>query len=294
MAYRDEIRTLWNWLPAFRAVAETEHLPTAATRVHVTAAALSRTVRLLEDELGLPLFHRRGRGLVLNEQGQELLDAVRLAMRIVHDARTSLAGRSEEGPVRIAAGGVSRVMLMAVLPAALAELPQIEPWILTPEPGRVVDQLLMGELDLVLSSFVRRAEGLETEVLATATSSVYCGPGHPLFGRAEVTMEEVVDHPFVVPPPDANGTSVDGWPPEVDRRIALVVDRQQTGLEVCRELPLLAVLPDVLARSAGGLHALQSGPVLPTQPVVALYRTPTGSRSATATFLELLRARFSA
>jgi DNA-binding transcriptional LysR family regulator len=297
MAYRDEIRTLWNWLPAFRAVAETEHLPTAAKRVHLTAAALSRTVRLLEQELGMELFHRRGRGLVLNEQGQAMLQAVRLAMRTVHEARRSLDGRTDHGPVRIAAGGVSRVVLLDVLTDLVAAHPSSEPWILTPDPSTVVDALLTGTLDLVLGSFLRRADGLATEVLGTATSAVYCGPSHPLFHHESVTLDEVVAHPFVVPPADGDGTHVDGWPAELPRRTTVVVDRQQTGVEVCRELPLLAVLPDALARRNGGLRALPLGPFLPSQPVVALFRERIPGNEGpdpVATAVRLVRARLSA
>ena len=43
------VERIWNWLPAFRAVAETEHLPTASDLLHVTPSALSRTIRLLEQ-----------------------------------------------------------------------------------------------------------------------------------------------------------------------------------------------------------------------------------------------------
>ncbi|MBP8302176.1 MAG: LysR family transcriptional regulator, partial [Planctomycetes bacterium] len=52
---------LWNWLPAFRAVGETQHLPSAATALHVSPSALSRSVRLLEQRLGCTLFERRSR-----------------------------------------------------------------------------------------------------------------------------------------------------------------------------------------------------------------------------------------
>ncbi|MHC4078781.1 MAG: helix-turn-helix domain-containing protein, partial [Planctomycetota bacterium] len=60
---------LWNWLPAFRAVGETQHLPTASRALSVTAPALSRAVRLLERDVGQPLFRRIGRRIELNEAG---------------------------------------------------------------------------------------------------------------------------------------------------------------------------------------------------------------------------------
>ena len=135
--HRAEILAYWNWLPSFRSVAETQHLPTAAERTHLTAAALSRTVRLLEDELGRPLFARRGRGLQLNADGEILLRAVRRAMRIVHDAHRELQGRRFEGDLRIAAGGVGRLFAMEAVLACRMQHPRLRPWLLTPEPSAV-------------------------------------------------------------------------------------------------------------------------------------------------------------
>ena len=100
-----EIGEFWNWLPAFRAVAELEHLPSAAKQMSVSASALSRSVRLLEAEVGTPLFDREGRNLVLNDSGILLLDAVLEAMRGVHSSleKLRLIGRGRPGPRLVAA-----------------------------------------------------------------------------------------------------------------------------------------------------------------------------------------------
>ena len=86
----------WNWLPAFRAVAETQHLPSAASQLGVSPQALSRTIKLLEEELDADLFHRVGRQLRLSDAGEELLSSVRDAMRRVDDG----LGRIEPGELR--------------------------------------------------------------------------------------------------------------------------------------------------------------------------------------------------
>ena len=67
---------IWNWLPAFRAVAESQHLPTASKILNVTPGALSRSIRQLEDAVGHELFSRVGRNLVLNTDGARLLVAI--------------------------------------------------------------------------------------------------------------------------------------------------------------------------------------------------------------------------
>ncbi|MDS0788731.1 LysR family transcriptional regulator [Proteus vulgaris] len=56
----------------FNSAAQTGSFVSAAEQLHVTHSAVSRQIRLLEDELGIPLFERRNRAVYLNEAGQYL------------------------------------------------------------------------------------------------------------------------------------------------------------------------------------------------------------------------------
>lgn len=68
---------IWAWLPCFVTVATSETLRAAASKLFITPSACSRTLSKLEERLGCKLFVRRNRGLVLNERGRILLNAVR-------------------------------------------------------------------------------------------------------------------------------------------------------------------------------------------------------------------------
>lgn len=291
MEHLRRVSQLWNWLPGFRAVAETEHLPTASKGLLVTPAALSRTVRLLEEDLGVALFSRRGRRLELNEDGQVLVGAVRSAMRLVHDAMQQLGQSTLAGPVRVAAGGVGQVFARKALADARRRYPALVPYLLTPRPSTAASDLRQGQLDLVVSSFVVRDDDIETELLGHDTNGVYCGKGHPLFGRA-ASLDETLAHDFAIPPPDAAGVTPEGWPPEVPRRVGMVLDRISAGLEVCAMGELLAVLPDALAQPDPRLHRLPLELIPPT-PIVAMYRPRLGTDDRVSFVLELLREAFS-
>lgn len=92
-----------NTLPAFRAAARLQNLRAAAEELHLTHSAVSQQIKLLESQLGLPLFERRGRGVVLNAAGAALLRAVEPALdRLAEGVRAAQAAASgTEQPLRL-------------------------------------------------------------------------------------------------------------------------------------------------------------------------------------------------
>src|SRR3546814_16281782 len=69
-----------NTVPTFQVVAELQNLRAAAEVLHLTHSAVSRQIRVLEEQLGFALFERRGRGVVLNPAGEVLLLSVQQAL----------------------------------------------------------------------------------------------------------------------------------------------------------------------------------------------------------------------
>ena len=65
-----------NALRAFEAAARHLNVTRAALELHVTQAAVSHHIKLLEEELGAPLFRRLPRGLTLTDEGELLFTAV--------------------------------------------------------------------------------------------------------------------------------------------------------------------------------------------------------------------------
>ncbi|OWY28198.1 LysR family transcriptional regulator [Herbaspirillum robiniae] len=73
-------------LRCFEAAARYENFSRAAVELHLTHGAISRAVRLLEDELGVALFERRSRRVFLTEQGRTLVQAVSSGMELMRHA----------------------------------------------------------------------------------------------------------------------------------------------------------------------------------------------------------------
>lgn len=292
-----QVAEIWNWIPAFRAVAESRHLPTASKQLSIAPSALSRSVRLLEARLGVELFQRTGSRLELTESGQAFLRAVRIGMRGIHDGM--LAARSETltGVIRISSAGAATTI--AVVPALLdvrAKHPELFGVVVSEAPEGEAAALSSGRIDLAVRSAPIRSKDLTSVEVGALSQGVYCGSGHPLLDRdpRSLRSEDLGDFEFVSPGVDAQGRSYDGWPDRIERRIGLQVDQMRVGAEVCARGGLLAVLPDRLVdRLALPLHRVPLE-IIPAVPVFAVTRIASGTGSRVTVVLAAIVARMQA
>ena len=93
----------WDKLRVFHAVAEAGSFTHAGEMLRLSQSAVSRQISALEESLDTPLFHRHARGLVLTEQGEMLLRAVReITGRLRQTEALITESKSKpEGPLRI-------------------------------------------------------------------------------------------------------------------------------------------------------------------------------------------------
>ncbi|MBL4689144.1 MAG: LysR family transcriptional regulator [Nannocystaceae bacterium] len=238
------VTRLWSWLPAFRAVAETQHLPTASRQLFVSASALSRTIKLLEQDVGHRLFSRNGRRIELNESGERFLVAVRTAMRIVHDGLVALEGSELRGPVYVSTTGLATTAyLLPGLSRLRERQPSLVPHVSHVLSSEVNGRLQRGEIDVAIVTHPIDCDELTKTHLGCAKTGIYCGEDHPLFTAETVSLETLSHHPFAALTPDTEGRSVEAWPPAVERRVGIWVDQQALALQLCTRGQYLAVLP---------------------------------------------------
>jgi DNA-binding transcriptional LysR family regulator len=105
-----------NKIQTFLAIAEFGSVTASAARLALTRSAVSHSLRMIEGQLGVALFHRVGRGLVLTNEGKLLKQAasdVRSRMSVALEEVLGLA-REVRGPVRLGLFlGFSRFRLAA-------------------------------------------------------------------------------------------------------------------------------------------------------------------------------------
>lgn len=288
-----KLQLIWPWIPAFRAVAETEHLPTAAGRLHVSPSALSRSVKLVEDTLGEELFVRGSRRITLNRAGQRLLEAIRRSVTSLEHAMHGVLSHDFTGDYRVASLGVLTDYF--VLPALLAlqkERPAVVPCMTTLSSKDANRQLVSGQIEVAFYYDATAMPGIECRRIGSLTNSLYCGKGHPLFAAKSANLRAVVEHEFSVAAIGDRGTPMDGWPVEVPRKVGFQITMLSTNLRVALSGRFVCVLPDVVAQQdlrAGRLRRLPPAPV-PETAVYAACRAEDAQASFTAEVIERVEA----
>lgn len=143
----------WNRAKAFLKTAETGSLSAAAKALNMTQPTLGRQVTALEEELGVALFERVGRGLVLTPNGRQLLEFVQQMSHSANRLMLSASGQNEHiaGNITITA---TDVMAYHQLPPILVQLRQEEPELSVQViASNSASDLLRREADIAVRSF---------------------------------------------------------------------------------------------------------------------------------------------
>ena len=109
-------------LKYFLAVAENEHMTNTAKQLHIAQPALTQSIHRLEQELGVSLFERAGRGIRLSPAGAYVRDRVKPAMETLENVArdVQLFQQGEQGVVRVGVHAASGVAIDGI--AAYSEL----------------------------------------------------------------------------------------------------------------------------------------------------------------------------
>lgn len=168
----------WNRARAFLISAEEGSLSAAARALGMAQPTLGRQVRALEEELGVVLFERVGRGLTLTPSGLELVEHVRAMSEAAGRVSLTASGQSQsiEGTVCISA---TEVAAAYILPPIVARLRRAEPGIaIEIVASNTISDLRRREADIAVRSVRPTDPDLIARKLTDAAACLYAAPGY--------------------------------------------------------------------------------------------------------------------
>ena len=185
----------------FLTVAGSESFSAAARELFVSQAAVSQSVRQLEDALGARLFVRRARGVSLTEEGRQLLGYAEPALNLLQagEERVQRMRQLLGGDLKIGAGDtISRYFLLPRLKRFHELYPAIHLHVTNRTSAETLELLRSGGVELALVNAPAEGEDLEMwECLTLHDVFVAGGVFRELKGRS-LTRKELAEYPLVM------------------------------------------------------------------------------------------------
>lgn len=194
------------------AVAENASFTKASQQLHVAQSAISRKIKLLEDELGELLFKRVNKKIYVTPAGETLL---RYTRRVFQDLRNASLEISEiahlqRGQVRIGAGMIACIN---ILPPVLEKFkmlhPGIELEVVTGPTEALLVKLRDNSIELGVFTLPIQYPNLEVVPLITEEMVVVTSVKHPVLSKKRwIKAEEIQDYPLIIFPQGAHTRNV--------------------------------------------------------------------------------------
>ncbi len=181
-------------LTYFVAVAEHRHFGQAAQACHVSQPALSMQIRKLEEQLGVTLFERRRKHIMLTPIGEDMLTRARTIIQDV-DALKTLAQQHQNplaGTFRLGAfPTLAPYFLPDILPPIREALPDLRLLLTEEKTDVLLSALEDGTLDAALLALPVPDDRLESHILFDDPFLLAVPPDHPLAQAVQVTPDDL-------------------------------------------------------------------------------------------------------
>lgn len=242
-------------LRVFHAVAQAESFTQAADFLHLTQSGVSKHIKAMEKEIGVPLFDRVGKKVSLTPAGEILFGAAQEVLASVASAEQRIRELAGLGRGRLRVGASFPVGLY-VLPRMLAEYrtqyPAIEVTLAISTTASIEAKVLDNKLDFGLVSADLHNAKLLTFAFMSDELLVIVPPEHQWANRRSIKAQELADQTFIVAARGAGARAI------VEERL------KAKGI----------VLPTVLdfVNIEGVKHAVEAGLGISIQPRVAIQR----------------------
>jgi LysR family transcriptional regulator, benzoate and cis,cis-muconate-responsive activator of ben and cat genes len=187
----------------FVAVAETENVSRAALKLHISQPAVSRQVRDLEEEIGLPLLTRAGKSVRLTDAGRMFLNEARAILEDTNEAvvKVRVVGGKRETELKV---GDFPLVAARIMPRLLRDYQKAMPnvhvklhdWPVEKEIAAVRESQL--QLAIIIPPLIgnwRRELRFEKLMSLRVCLAVSCD--HPFAQRKAVSLTEAAREPFI-------------------------------------------------------------------------------------------------
>lgn len=189
-------------LESFLALAKTQHFAKAADKLYISQPALSKRIKALEDELGVPLFNRMGNHTFLTIHGEAFRPFAENMVATCNSAKEYIRQieNMEHGVLNF---GATNFIGVYMLPAVIARFHQKYPNVTINmninTSQTILEMLHKNQLEFVFVSdyIIADPENYEIEQYWQDSLKLIVGTSHPLFGKKDCSFSDVQNDLYI-------------------------------------------------------------------------------------------------
>jgi DNA-binding transcriptional LysR family regulator len=261
----------WDKLRIFHAAAEAGSFTHAADKLHLSQSAISRQVSALEQDVGIKLFHRHARGLILTEQGEILYRTAHDVLMKLESVRVQLTENTEKpsGKLRITTTvGLGQGWLTDKVQEFLALYPDMQVQLILDNEELDVN---MRHADCAIRLREPQQSDLIQRRLFTVHMHIYAAPSYiNRYGEPQ-SIDDLDNHKIISfgePAPsyllDVNWLEIAGRDSDNPRPSVLQINSQTSIKRACLLGIGVAMLPDYIVGRDPGLIQLPVSADIPS------------------------------
>ena len=185
----------------FCKLAELQHYTKAAKELYITQPSLSGAISSLEAELGIALFEKSGRNVVLTKYGKEFYDTVSAALRTLDKgvAKAKEYGGGLSGTVNIGCIPTIQSDFIPQVLLAFRDLkgPAVKVNIFEAQTNEIIQRIRRGEWDVGFCTHVPDGSDLFFVPILCQLLAATVRRGHPLDGRKSLDFSDLSGHKLI-------------------------------------------------------------------------------------------------
>src|ERR1700753_771816 len=187
-------------MKVFASVARHLSFTRAARELHLTQPAVSQQVKLLEEDVGLPLFEKIGRKVQLAPAGAELLHYANQTIELLREATEALAAMRglKRGVLKLGAVSTAKYFAPTLLSTFKPAYPEGQIKFDVGNREEVIKQMADNEIDLVIMGRPPRELDTIAAPFAKHPLVIIAAPDHPLATRKRIPLKRLATEQFII------------------------------------------------------------------------------------------------
>ncbi|QTD40561.1 LysR family transcriptional regulator [Sporosarcina sp. Te-1] len=169
----------------------------SALSLNITQSSLSKTIAKLEDELGVPLFDRKGKTIRLNKYGKYYAVEVEKALNILQNAHEEVLEMADIGEDRVSISVMSSTILPPILRSFYEHRPNIRIQQSILPDSIAKERLISGEIELCVSNTPITGPTIEWLPILKERLDLIVPKNHRLAQFDEIDLWEAKDEQFI-------------------------------------------------------------------------------------------------